>query len=115
MIEIGHIDINTEVSLLSPYSVMPRQGHLEAASHIMGYLKLRHNSTLAFDPLYPNIDHSKFWECDIQISLRLQQKSSHPMLCCKKGSEVYLQIKVGRDNAGNKWARRSRARFMIYS
>ena len=37
MIEIGRIDIITEVSLLSSYSAVPRQGHLEAALHITGY------------------------------------------------------------------------------
>ena len=30
----------------------------------MGYLMLRHNSRLGFDPSYPNIDHSNFWKCD---------------------------------------------------
>ena len=43
---------------------MPRQGHLEAALRIMGYLKFRHNSRLAFDPSYPDTDHSSFQECD---------------------------------------------------
>ena len=60
MIEIGHVDINMEVSLLSSYSVMLRQGHLEAAPHIMGYLKPK----LAFDPSYHNLDKSNFWGCD---------------------------------------------------
>ena len=64
MIEIGPIDINTEVSLLSSYSAMLRQGHLEAVLSIMGYLKLRHNSRLVFDPSYPNIDHSNFRDCN---------------------------------------------------
>ena len=50
MIKIGRIDINTEVSLLSSYSAMPRQWHLEAAWLIMGYLKLRHNSRFVFNP-----------------------------------------------------------------
>ena len=61
MIKIGCIDINTEVSLLSSHSAMPRQGHLEAALHIMGHLKLRHDTRFAFNPSYPNIDHSNFW------------------------------------------------------
>ena len=30
----------------------------------MGYLKLRYNSKLTFDPSYPEIDYSNFWECD---------------------------------------------------
>ena len=64
MIEIRCIDINTKVSLLSLYLAMLRQGHLEEVPHIMSYLKLRHNSRLAYDPSYPNMVHSNFWEFD---------------------------------------------------
>ena len=59
MVEIAHIDIDTKMSLLSP-----RHGHLEAVLHIMIYLKLRHNSRLAFDPSYPNMEQSNFQDCD---------------------------------------------------
>ena len=38
MIEIAHIDINIKVTLLTSHSAMPKQGHLEAMLHIMGYL-----------------------------------------------------------------------------
>ena len=64
VMEIGQIDINTKVSLLSLHAAMSKQGHLEAASHIMDYLKLRHNSRLALDPSYTNINHSIFQACD---------------------------------------------------
>ena len=55
MIETGCFDINIMVFLLSSYSAMLRQGHFKAVLHIMGYLKLRQNSRLAFDLSYPNI------------------------------------------------------------
>ena len=55
MVEIGCIDIATEVSILSSYLAHPREGHLDAALHIMGYLKLIHNSRLILDPTYPPI------------------------------------------------------------
>ena len=44
MVELGRIDIATKVSMLSSYLAFPREGHLEAALHIMGYLRLKHNS-----------------------------------------------------------------------
>ncbi len=44
MVEIGREDIAVEVSMLSSYLTLPREGHLEAALHIMGYLKQKHNS-----------------------------------------------------------------------
>ena len=39
MIEIGRIDISTEVSLLSRYLSQPRNGHLHQALHMVSYLK----------------------------------------------------------------------------
>ena len=60
MIEIGRVDIDTEVSMLSSFLAMPRVGHLEAAINIMGYLRLHHNSRLFLDPTYPVLDHSSF-------------------------------------------------------
>ena len=56
MIEIGRIDVATEVSMLSSHLAYPREGHLEAALHVMVYLKGRPNSRLAMDPSYPTID-----------------------------------------------------------
>ena len=44
MIEIGRVDIATEVSMISSFLAMPRVGHLEAAINIMGCLRLHHNS-----------------------------------------------------------------------
>ncbi len=44
MVKLGCIDIATEVSMLSSYLGCPREGHLENALHVMGYLQLKHNS-----------------------------------------------------------------------
>ena len=44
MVELGCIDIATEVSMLSSYLACPCKGHLENALHVMGYLRLKHNS-----------------------------------------------------------------------
>ena len=55
MVEIGRIDIVTEIIFLSSHLVMPWEGHLEAAVHVMSYLHLKHNSILVFDPTYPTL------------------------------------------------------------
>jgi hypothetical protein len=60
MVELGRVDIATEVSMLSSYLALPREGHLEAALHVMGYLRLKHNTRLIFDPTYPDIVASDF-------------------------------------------------------
>jgi hypothetical protein len=64
IVELGHIDIITEVSTLSSHVVMPRQGHLEALFHLFGYLGKKHNARIVFDPSYSEIDMTVFKECD---------------------------------------------------
>ena len=58
MVELGRIDIATEVSLLSSHLAFPREGHLETALHIMSYLSQKHNTRLISDPTYPKRDSS---------------------------------------------------------
>jgi hypothetical protein len=64
MCKIGCIDIATEVLLLSSHIVYLQEGHLDTALHVMGYLKLKYNSQLIFDPTYPHIDDSTFQHQD---------------------------------------------------
>ena len=45
-VEIGKVDILTELSMLSSYQASPRQGHLEQIYHIFGYLKKKPKLTL---------------------------------------------------------------------
>jgi hypothetical protein len=59
-IEIGRIDITTEVSMLAAHIAMPREGHLDAVLRIFAYLKRKHNSRLILDPTYPQIDFKEF-------------------------------------------------------
>jgi len=60
IVELGHIDILTEVSMLSTHNALPREGHLEVVYHIFLYLKSHENSRLVFDPAYPDINDRCF-------------------------------------------------------
>ena len=60
MVKLGQIDINTEILMLTSYLALPREGHLEAVFHVFLYLWAKHNSKLAFDPNYPEINHDSF-------------------------------------------------------
>jgi hypothetical protein len=51
MCKIGRMDIATEVLLLSLHLAYPREGHLDAALHVMGYPQLKYNSRLILTPL----------------------------------------------------------------
>jgi hypothetical protein len=80
MVELGRVDIATEISLLSSHLAYPREGHLDAALHVMGYLKQKHNSRLIFDPTYPNINVSSFPTYDwIKFYGDVQEAIPHDM------------------------------------
>jgi hypothetical protein len=49
-VELGRVDIITEVSELASFLAMPRQGHLEAIFHLFNYLEKKHNARIVFDP-----------------------------------------------------------------
>ena len=64
IVELGRIDIATEVSLLALHVALPRKGHLQTVFHIYACLKKRHNSRLTLDPSYPRIDMRIFHQVD---------------------------------------------------
>ena len=61
MIELGQVDILTQVSQLSSFQAMPREGHLEACYSIFVYLCKHPMMSLVFHPSHINIrqDHFK--------------------------------------------------------
>jgi hypothetical protein len=63
-VELGRIDIITEVSMLSTYICLLREGHLEAVFHVFVYLGLHHNAGVVFDPTYPAVDMGTFIKTD---------------------------------------------------
>ena len=114
MVELGRVDIAVEVSLLSSYLANPREGHLEAAIHIMGYLRLKHNTRLVFDPTYPDICESDFPRFDWtefygDVTEAIPTDMPPPL-----GKEVDIRMMVDSDHAGEKRTRRSRTGFLIY-
>ena len=62
MVDIGRVDIITEVSTLASQMEMSREGHMDAVFHVLAYLKTRHNSRIVFEPTYPSIDKTNFQE-----------------------------------------------------
>ena len=63
-VELGCIDIMTEVSALSSHLASPCEGHLEAVLYIFAYLECWHNACIDYNPNYPNIDMNVFKQCD---------------------------------------------------
>ena len=109
MVEIGRIDMITEVSMLASHLAMPREGHLECIFHIFAYLKINHNSRMVFDPSYPGIDMSQFKKCDWK-SFYPEAKEAIPTNAPEpRGKEVDIRLYVDSDHAGDSTTRRSRS------
>ena len=53
IVELGRIDIQVAVSMLSRYLANPRVGHLEEAIHIFAYLKAHNKSSVVMDDSTP--------------------------------------------------------------
>ena len=114
MVELGRVDMMTEVSMLASHLAMPREGHLEAIFHIYAYLKQKYNSRLAFDPTYPSIDMSDFKVCDWKQFYGDVAEAMPPNAPEPRGKDVDLRMFVDSDHAGEKMTRRSRTGFMIF-
>ena len=113
MVEIGRIDIATELSLLSSHLAYPREGHMECALHTMVYLKAHKNSMMVFDPNYPDIpnvfkDHD--WE-DFYCGAK---ELIPPDMPTPLGREVEMTALVDSDHAGDHETRRSRSGFFVF-
>jgi hypothetical protein len=57
IVMLGRIDIAQAVNSLSRFSAAPREGHLERAYRIFGYLKQRRHLAIQLDARAPLIDH----------------------------------------------------------
>jgi hypothetical protein len=112
-VEIGRIDITTEVSMLAAFMAMPRKGHLFAVFRVFAYLKKKHNSRLIFDPTYPKIDHAKFKDNEDWSNFYGNVKEAIPSNAPKpRGKPVVLRVYVDSDHAGDQVTRRSRTGFI---
>jgi hypothetical protein len=60
MVELGRIDIATQVSLLSSHLAYPQEGHLETTLHIMSTLSQKHNTQLIFEGPIPKLTWDSF-------------------------------------------------------
>ena len=114
MVEIGRVDIITEVSLMSSHMAMPREGHLDAVLHIFGFLKIKYNSRMCFDPTVPYCNDSAFKDCDWKqfygnVVEPIPSNAPEP-----RGKSVHLRMYVDSDHAGEKKTRRSRTGFFVY-
>jgi hypothetical protein len=114
MVELGRIDIITEVSELASHLASPREGHLEAVFRIFSYLKYKKNSVMIFDPSYPEIDHDNFPKRDWNNFYGEVKEELPPLMPTPLGKEVILRLYCDSDFAGDGYSRRSRTGFFVF-
>ena len=80
----------------------------------MGYLKLKHNSRLIFDPAYPTIDMNQFPQYDWREFYGDVSEAFPPDMPKPLGKDVDLQMMVDSNHAGDTTRRRSRSGILIF-
>jgi hypothetical protein len=114
MVELGCIDIATEVSLLSSHLTYPCEGHLETALHIMSYLSQKHNTRLIFDPTYPKIDMRQFPQYDWTKFYGNVEEAIPVEMPKPLGKDLDICMMCDSDHAGDKRTRCSHTGFLIF-
>jgi hypothetical protein len=114
MVELGRVDIITEVSMLASQLACPREGHLEVVYRIYAYLDNKHNSRMVFDPTYAAIDMSSFKACDWKEFYGEVSEPLPPNMPEPRGKEIEIRLYVDSDHAGDQLVRRSRTGYFVF-
>jgi hypothetical protein len=105
-VELGRIDIITEVSMLSTHLCLQRKGELEVILHGFAYLGLHHNAIVVSDPTYRSVDMGTFIKIDwksVYGDMKAIIPSDAPGF---HGKEVDLRLFVDSDHSEEKFTRR---------
>jgi hypothetical protein len=116
-VELGQVNINVEVSMMSSHLALPREGHLKELYHIFAYLKARPNAEMVFDPTPIEPDKTLFERQDWSYSaygyedLKEELPSDMPV---PHGQLMTMRVFVDADHAGDQVTCRSRTGFIVF-
>jgi len=113
-IELGRIDIDLEVAMMTPYSASPRVGHIKALYNIFSYLMMHDKSALALDATKPDIDELAFQEVDWKDFYGEVEEELPPKMPEPLGRPVTISSFVDANHAGNVVTRRSHSGVLIF-
>jgi hypothetical protein len=92
----------------------PSEGHLDALLHIFGFLRINHNSRMAYDPSYPTIDINVFKPNNWKSFYGNVEESIPSTTPEPRGKNVDLRLYVDSDHAGEKHTHRSCMGFFVF-
>ena len=107
-IELGCIDIHTEVAILSQYNALPRKGHLDALHGIFAYMRKKLKSWIDFEPDELDINGDAFNAMEVWDDFYADAEELLPPKNPKaRGKNVSMHFFVDYDHVGNKVTQRS--------
>jgi hypothetical protein len=113
LVELGRIDINVEVSMMSAYNAVPRVGHLHAVLHIFAYLQYHIDWKIVMDATYN--DHLETPEKHEWSEFYPWAKDTEPDDMPESlGRPVQLVMFVDASHAANLVTRQSRTGVLIF-
>ena len=117
-IELGRIDIGYEVSILSRYLAQPRTGHLVQVFHILKYLDIHKQGTIAMDPGLPKIvkpiQDVEARMRDMKFAYPDAIEEIPPNAPIPRGKSIRMSCFVDANHASDKITRRSQSGIIIY-
>ena len=111
-VELGRIDITTEVSMLAAFLAAPRVGHLHALLHIYAYLNTHERSKIVLDAR--EFEHPAAQEFDWTSYYPEVRELIPPNAPVPLGKPVQTTCHVDSDHAGDVVTRRSRTGILLY-
>ena len=112
ILELGRVDIITEVSMLAAFTANPRHGHLAAVIHLYAYLKGNPRSKTVFDPT--PIDHGPHAECDWSDFYEDYVELEPADMPEPRGNALQMTCYTDSDHASDTVSRRSRTGIIIF-
>jgi hypothetical protein len=112
-VELGRINICTEVSMMASFTAAPRVGHFMALMHIFAFLHSHPRCRLVFDDSYVPYESDEF-EHDWSEFYPNAMEDIPPNAPRALGKPVQMTAFVDSDHAGDLLTRRSRTGVLIY-
>ena len=102
-IELGRIDIHTEVAILYQYNALPREGHRDALYGIFAYMRKKLKSCIDFEPDEPDVNEDAFNAMSLWDDFYANTEEHQPPKMPKaQGKTVCMHCFVYSNHAGNK-------------
>jgi hypothetical protein len=118
IVELGRVDIDVEVSMMSSHLALPQSGHLQELYHIFAYLKAHSNAEMVFNLTLISPDMTLFGQEDWWYSTYgydgTQQEELPDNMPKPCGPSMTMRVFVDSDHTGNLMTWRSRTRFIIF-